>query len=575
MIIFEKVKWKNLLSTGDKGIEIDLNTKSSTLIVGPNGSGKSTLLDALSYGLFGKPHRDIKKSQLMNSINAKDCSVEIEFSIGPAKYKIVRGMKPNVFEIWQNGALMNQDSHSRDYQKILEQNILKLNHKSFHQIVMLGSSSFIPFMQLPTNTRREVIEDLLDINIFTKMNVLLKEKSAKLRDNLGAANYETDLLTEKISLQHKYINDLKSMDAEQQTKKQEKIAELEITVNNLIQQNELLSHDFASSYANLQSEWTQVNERKQKLLTSQGQIKSNISTLVKEAKFYDDNSECPTCAQLIANEFKEQKKHVCRSRAVELAKSQNDLLKNLEDVNASLKSLSEKIAEGSKLNNQILANNTNIRNFQSQIRDLEKEAANTSHTDIEAAQKTLDEYNAKLEELGKLKNSYYETGAYNQAISEMLKDTGIKTKIIQQYLPVMNKLVNQYLQTLDFYVSFTLDESFEEVIRSRHRDEFSYASFSEGEKMKIDLSLLFTWRQVARMKNSVSTNLLIFDEVMDSSLDDDGIENLQKIITATSDSDNTSIFIISHKKELSDSDKFAHKLIFEKSHNFSMMKVGK
>jgi DNA repair exonuclease SbcCD ATPase subunit len=572
LIIFEKVKWKNFLSTGDRWIEIELNTEASTLIVGANGSGKSTLLDALSFGLFGKPHRDIKKPQLMNSINQKECVVEVEFKIGSTSYKIVRGMKPNVFEIWQNGALMNQDSHNRDYQKILEQNILKLNHKSFHQIVMLGSSSFIPFMQLPTGTRREVIEDLLDINIFTKMNILLKEKTAKLRDNLGAANYESDLVSEKIRLQHNYIEDLKSMDAEQQTKKQDKIIELETKVNKLITENEKLSTEYETFYANLQAEWSEANEKKQKLLTWQGQIKNNISTVVKEARFYEDNSECPTCAQPIADDFKQKRTHVCRSRAKELSDGQDVLIRNLQAVGTVLQSLSVKIAEGSKLNNQVLANNTTIRNFQSQIRDLEKEAATKSNIDIADAEKTLAEYNTKMEGLGTLKNSYYESGAYNQAISEMLKDTGIKTKVIRQYLPIMNKLVNQYLQTLDFYVSFNLNESFEEVIRSRHRDEFSYASFSEGEKMKIDLSLLFTWRQVARTKNSVSTNLLILDEVMDGSLDDDGLENLQKIINFTTDSENTSIFIISHKKELSDSDKFKNKITFEKTGNFSVKK---
>ena len=572
MIVFEKVRWRNLLSTGDYWITIDLNTGSSTLIVGPNGAGKSTLLDALSYGLFGKPHRDIKKPQLLNSINQKDCVVEVEFSIGLVKYKVVRGMKPNIFEIWQNGTLMNQDSHSRDYQKILEQNILKLNHKSFHQIVMLGSSSFIPFMQLPTGTRREVIEDLLDINIFTKMNVLLKDRTAKLRDNLGAANYESELATEKIRLQHNYIEDLRTMEDEQQSKKQEKIAELEAKVNKLIQENEKLSAEYAAFYAGLQTEWNEASEKKQKLLTWQGQIKNNIATVVKEARFYEDNSECPTCAQPIADDFKQKRTHVCRSRAKELSAGQVELIKNLEAVGVVLDALSAKIMEGSKVNNHVLTNNTTIRNLQSQIRDLEKEAAAKSHIDIADAEKTLDEYNKKLEALGTLKNSYYEQGAYNQAISEMLKDTGIKTKVIRQYLPVMNKLVNQYLQTLDFYVSFTLNESFEEIIRSRHRDEFSYASFSEGEKMKIDLSLLFTWRQIARMKNSVSTNLLILDEVMDSSLDDDGLENLQKIINATADSDDTSIFIISHKKELSDSDKFKNKILFEKIGNFSVKK---
>jgi len=569
MILFEKVKWKNFLSTGDKFTEIDLNNGESTLIVGANGSGKSTLLDAIAFALFGKPHRDIKKNQIVNSINNKDCVVEVEFSLGNNHFRVIRGIKPNVFEIWQNDQLLNQESHTRDYQKILEQNILKLNHKSFHQIVMLGSSSFIPFMQLPAQHRREVIEDLLDINIFTKMNQLLKEKSSTLKDQISELGYEADVIAEKVRMQYKYIADLKNLDKEQDEKRQEKITILEEQVDTLLKKNQELTVLVEENYSHLQKQLDESTSLKQKLLSNKSSINTDIAAIVKEAKFYDSNDECPTCAQPIDLNFKKDKIHKCKSKASQLAKDQATLEKTLEEVNKSIAGVTESINDGKTFNTEILTNNVTIRNLQKQIKELEKEASTKKNIDLEASEKELQTLTLKQTEIGTQKNSLYEESTYNQAIAEMLKDTGIKTKVIKQYLPVMNKLINQYLQTLDFFVSFHLNESFEETIKSRHRDDFSYSSFSEGEKQRIDLALLFTWRQVAKMKNSVSTNLLILDETFDSSLDSDGVDNLLRILQTLDE--NTSVFVISHKTDILDG-KFKNKIEFYKEKNFSFSK---
>lgn len=570
MILFKTVRWRNFLSTGDKFTEIKLHEAPTTLIVGPNGSGKSTLLDALSFALFGKPHRDINKPQMVNSINNRDCEVEVEFSINSTEYVVRRGLKPGIFEIYQNGNLLNQESHSRDYQRVLEQNILKLNHKSFHQIVVLGSSSFVPFMQLPSSTRREVIEDLLDINIFTKMNQILKEKSALLREQLGQANHETELVKEKIVMQQKYIKDLKAKDQEHAQKNQEIINDLEKQVQDLINVNTELQTGISEKQSEAKQRLSKAQDKRNTLHTYKIQIESNISGVIKEAKFYEEHNECPTCAQSIDTGFKNKRIHSCKSRAKDLNEGRSKLAEELQKIETELNSAGSILTECNDRQSQCQANLLTISSLQKQIVSLEKEQLEKKTDDIDAAEKTLEDMKAQGDELNSLRSKYYEEGTYNQVIAELLKDTGIKTKVIRQYLPVMNKLVNQYLQTLDFFVSFTLDESFNEIIRSRHRDEFSYASFSEGEKMKIDLSLLFTWRQIARMKNSVSTNLLILDETFDSSLDGEGTENLLKIFT-TLDNE-TNVFVISHRKELMESSKFLRGIQFEKINGFSKLK---
>ena len=569
MIVFKSLKYKNFLSTGDYFTSIDLLKSPTTLIVGHNGSGKSTILDAISFGLFGKPHRDINKPQLVNSINNRDCIVEVEFSVGPTAFRIVRGLKPGIFEIYQNTVLINQESHSRDYQKILEQNILKLNHKSFHQIVVLGSSSFIPFMQLPNNARREVIEDLLDINIFTKMNIVLKERTAKLRELLNNTNYEIDLIREKIKMQEKYIGDLKNLDAENVAKNVIQIQELQKEIDELISENDGINKTIGTELETVKKESVRLTNMKSKLATYQTQIEAKIKALVRDAKFYEENNNCPTCAQVLDVAFKEEKLGKVKLKNDELSQARNDLIDELNTVGDEIHAVTEKLNGYSKLNNIILSNNMTVSSIQKQIKLLEVESAKSKNTDIASAETALSDLNSNSSELNDRRAGYYEEGTYNQAISEMLKDTGIKTKVIRQYLPVMNKLINGYLQVLDFFVSFNLDEAFDETIRSRHRDEFSYASFSEGEKQRIDLALLFTWRQIARMKNSISTNLLILDETFDSSMDADGVENLIKILKTLED--NTNVFIISHKTDALDG-KFSAKLEFYKEKNFSYCK---
>ena len=564
MIVFKRCKYRNFLSTGDKFTTIELDASPSTLIVGQNGSGKSTLLDALSFALFGKPHRDIKKPQLLNSINNRDCEVEVEFSVGQTEFKVARGIKPNKFEIIQNGVLINQESHSRDYQKILEQNILKLNHKSFHQIVVLGSSSFIPFMQLPNNARREVIEDLLDINIFTKMNVVLKERTAKLREVLTNTTYEIDLIREKIKMQEKYIGDLKNLDAEKVAKNVVQIQDLQKEIDGLLEDNKSLF--VGDLLEKVKKEMVKLTDTKNKLTTYQTQIEAKIAALVRDAKFYEENNNCPTCAQVLDVAFKEEKLGKVKLKARELSEAKEELIDEMNTVMDEIKNASIGLEGYTKVSNAIMTNNVTIASIQKQIKSLEAESAESKNTDIASAEIALSDLNSNSADLNDRRAGYYEEGTYNQAIAEMLKDTGIKTKIIRQYLPIMNKLINNYLQVLDFFVSFNLNESFEETIKSRHRDSFTYSSFSEGEKSRIDLALLFTWRQIARMKNSTSTNLLVLDETFDSSLDADGVENLIKIL-GTLESD-TNVFIISHKHDALDG-KFKAKIEFYKEKNFS------
>ena len=572
MIYFKKVKWKNFLSTGNDWTEVQLDRSPTTLIVGQNGSGKSTLLDALSFGLFGKPHRNINKPQLINSINNKNCEVEVEFQIGQHHFEIKRGIKPGKFEIWQNGNMINQSSAAKDYQKFLEQNILKLNHKSFHQIVVLGSSSFIPFMQLPAHHRREVIEDLLDIGIFSKMNLILKEKESKLKEQINNITYEYDLSKEKISLQKKYIRDITEINDGQINKNKEQIKSYQDEIIELQANSKDASDEIETLQEGLADNLKKQHDKKQQLLHFKAQFEAKVKTVVKDAKFYEENDECPTCSQSIDSDLRHEKLTTAKSAAKEL----NEAISNaseqstiVEQAIERLNSIAEQVRE--KTSN-ISSNNSTISRLQGQIHDLETELENLTGStgDLAKANKELAELQDARDVLSEEKLKLVDAKSYNQAASEMLKDTGIKTKVIKQYLPVINNLVNKYLQVLDFFVSFHLDESFTETIKSRHRDSFNYASFSEGEKQRIDLALLFTWRQIARMKNSTSTNLLILDETFDSSLDHDGIDNLMKILYTLDD--NTNVFVISHKGDLLDG-KFRSKIEFIKEHNFSKMRA--
>lgn len=574
MIVFEKIRWKNFLSTGNDFTEVQLNKSPTTLIVGQNGAGKSTLLDALSFALFGKPHRNINKPQLVNSINNKNAEVEVNFTIGSHKFSVIRGIKPTKFEIWQNGNMINQSSAAKDYQKFLEQNILKLNHKSFHQIVVLGSSSFIPFMQLPAGHRRDVIEDLLDIGVFSKMNLILREKDSKLKEEINNISYEYDLNKEKIALQKKYIRDITELNEDQIEKKTDQIDANHDEIEELNMVNEELSEEIEKLQDGLADAVKQAHDEKQSLSQFQFQFKSQIKDVVKDAKFYEENDSCPTCSQEIDEDLRNSKLETAKQKASELNKAigvAHDKLVAVEEEITLLNNISEKVREKTS---SISTNNSTITRLQKQVHDLESEidSLRGSTGDLAKANSELSELQEARNVLSEEKLKLIDTKSYNQAASEMLKDTGIKTKVIKQYLPVMNNLVNKYLQVLDFFVQFNLDESFNETIKSRHRDAFNYASFSEGEKQRIDLALLFTWRQIARMKNSTSTNLLILDETFDSSLDHDGIDNLMKILY-TLDDQNTNVFVISHKGDLLDG-KFRSKIEFIKEHNFSKIKAA-
>jgi len=570
MITFTRLTYANFLSVGNSEISIDLNSTRSTLVVGHNGAGKSLMLDALSFALFGKPHRNINKPQLINSINGKNCLVTVEFKIGPVEYKIIRGLKPNIFEIWQNNILVNQESHSRDYQKLLETNILKLNHKSFHQVVVLGSSNFIPFMQLPAHARREVIEDLLDIGIFSKMNAVLKESSSKLRDALKDTDYQLNSIKEKIELQDKHIDSLHAISEKNVVKYEEEIADLRAQIDQMLEENAEYSREYNESFGKTQSKMQRQEKTKTTLLSYERQIKDNIKRVVGDSKFYEENTSCPTCNQMIDEDMRSKKLHDCKEQAKTLDSGYSQLKTTLQEASDELSSTLVELQRLQQLNNKISTNQSCIHNYEKRISDLQILMNKSKDSvDLEGAHSILESLHRDKDTLNECKATQLDERTYNEVISELLKDTGIKTKVIRQYLPIMNKLINQYLQILDFFVSFNLDENFNETIRSRHRDDFSYSSFSEGEKSRIDLSLLFSWRQIAKMKNSSNTNLLILDEVFDSSLDSDGVDNLLKIM-ATLDAD-TRIFIISHKQDVLEG-KFDQKIEFEKQKNFTTIK---
>ena len=571
MIIFKTVRYKNFLSTGDNWTEIQLDRSKHTLVVGQNGSGKSTMLDAISYGLFGKSHRSIKKAQLVNSINDKGMVVEVEFSVGSKNYKVVRGIKPIKFEIYVDGTMINQNSHNKEYQKVLEQNILKLNHKTFHQVVVLGSSSFIPFMQLSALNRRDVIEDLLDIGVFSKMNALLKEKNAVLKEKLNTVYHQIAMNETKVDAQKKYIRDVSKLNHDVQKQKEDFIEETTAEINKLVDENaknQKVAEKVTKEISPLLKAQQGTLER---LNGFEAEFNTKIKNLVKEAKFYENNEECPTCTQTIAEGFREQKLEQARATAAELQTAKVELVVEKDSTNRKISEFESKVEEVQVLLSEINSNVRTMATYTANIKKTQEEISSLSsnQSDMAAANAEYDELMKEYHELVADRSTMNDQSAYNTVISEMLKDSGIKTKVIKQYLPVINQMVNQYLSILDFYVHFDLDEKFEETIRSRHRDSFSYDSFSEGEKQRIDLALLFTWRQVAKMKNSISTNLLILDETFDSSLDEAGIDNLLKIIHTLGE--DTNVFIISHKGEILEG-KFESKIEFTKVKNFSQIK---
>ena len=566
MILFNKVRWKNLLSTGNTFIEVDLSKNHTTLIVGDNGSGKSTMLDALCFALFNKPFRDIKKEQLINTINMGGVEVEVEFSIGKKQYLVRRGIKPNFFEIYCDNELIDQDAANIDYQKYLEQNILKINYRSFTQVVILGSSSFVPFMQLKTQHRKEVVEDILDIKVFSAMNLLVKQKQKEIETEVKDIEKEVEHLKEKIDIQEKHI-------AEAQKQQQSTIDEYK---------NKIESNNNVIAGYNAKIEQIQINIKTQKdTISDEDSVKKNLKKLEnfeltienkvskkkKDIKFYSEKDECPTCKQDIDQQFKTsmvdegQKKLSELEKALEqLNKEVNGKQRRLEEITTEYEKIKLKEIQIAKYNQSI----TELNNFNTKI-NLDIDKIINSSKNVSEAKGTLKTYNENLQEKDNKKISTLEEMDYINAAKQMLLDSGIKTKIIKMYLPIMNQLINKYLQSMDFFVNFKLDEEFNETIKSRFRDDFSYASFSEGEKMRIDLALLFTWRAIAKMKNSVSTNLLILDEIFDSSLDVNGTDDFLKIIHTLQDEN---VFIISHKTDML-VDKFANQIKVEKYKNFT------
>jgi len=565
LIHFNYVRWKNFLSTGNNFTEIQLDRSSTTLIIGENGAGKSTILDALCFGLFGKPFRNINKPQLLNSVNASNCLVEVEFKVGGKDVKVVRGIKPNIFEIYINGKMYNQDANSRDYQKYLEQQILKLNYRSFTQVVILGSSTFIPFMQLKARHRREVVEEILDIQIFSLMNMILKQKLKTIEADHRELEYKESLTSEKLLLKERYIQDIQdnrrklieektvliSGNEEEIFKKKRKISDLQDDIECM--------HEKISNAAKVVEQFDKLNDLNSQLKTKHRSHKRLI-------KFFEENEDCPTCQQHIDEVFKDTMISKENNKYDKLTVGIKELADKLEATKVKINIINE-------VNKNIQSNNVEIAKENSSIGELEKFNAaldteikqlQDGHVDKKDHEEVVN-LREEFDTVSKEKNKLREEKIYNEAVRTMLTDQGIKTKIIKQYLPIMNKLINTYLTSMEFYVNFTLDENFDETIKSRYRDDFTYASFSEGEKMRIDLALLFTWRAVAKMKNSANTNLLILDEIFDSSLDGTGTDEFLKILNTLGDEN---VFVISHKQDAL-ADKFRSTIRFEKVKNFS------
>jgi len=565
LIIFKTVRWRNFLSTGNTFIEIYLNKKSTTLIIGENGAGKSTVLDALCFGLFGRPFRNINKPQLLNSINNRNCVVEIEFEIGSKKLKVIRGIKPTIFEIYINGKMYNQDANARDYQRYLEQQILKLNYQSFSQVVILGSSTFVPFMQLRARHRREVVEEILDIQIFSLMNMLLKMKLRDIDNDIKNTEYQHDLTREKVVLHKKYIEDIKKNKKEFINEKslllasnEKEISKKKLDIKSHLDNNEKLLLQISDN--------DKVMKTYAKLKEIRGTLREKKKNNVGMVEFFENNADCPTCEQHIDENFKEDM-----------------IIKHQEEVNkftGALVELKETLLKSSKrqefiseIATTIRENEVHVARENSSIIQLEKfnSTLQTEIDQLQSGETSKPDYNKlkklelKMAAVEKQKKELKEEQTYSEAVRNMLQDTGIKTKIIKQYLPIMNKLINTYLTAMEFYVNFTLDENFNETIKSRYRDEFTYDSFSEGEKMRIDLALLFTWRAIAKMKNSTNTNLLMLDEIFDSSLDSTGTDEFLKILNTLG---GENVFVISHKQDVL-VDKFKSTIRFEKVKNFS------
>lgn len=569
MINFKKITWKNFLSTGNSPNTVLLNKSTTTLIIGKNGEGKSTILDALTFALFGKPFRNINKPQLVNSINQKNCSVEVEFSIGMKEYKIVRAIKPNAFQIWCDNELLNQDAASKDYQKVLEQQILKLNYKTFTQVVVLGSASFVPFMQLPSHQRREVIEDILDIKIFSTMNQLLKEKIQGTKDEIVRTEQSISLAKQRVEAQKQIIETLSQAKSASLDSLAAKIAANDASIRSTNVLVESLSAEIAALTEQVEAK-DGVADDVEKARSLKTRLITKTEHCQHHTEFFSENDVCPSCSQDISNEYKKQ---VLKDLNAKIADNDN----KTKELDVVLTRLNTRLTELNEIQKQITDKNINLSTYNTQISMLNKMNTELAAEMRESHEDTsnVDEEKAKMKALAKdalekiqEKTSLQERRALEEVASALLKDTGIKTAIIREYLPAMNQLINKFLVAMDTFIHFELDEAFNEVIKSRHRDDFTYASFSEGEKMRIDLAILFTWRQIAKMKNSVNTNLLILDEIFDSSLDVAGTDYFLQLMDTMGE--NTNVFVISHKGDQL-FDKFRSVIKFEKRNDFSVI----
>ena len=570
MIIFKKLSWKNFLSTGNYKTTLDLTRHETTLVSGENGAGKSTMLDALTYSLFGKSFRGINIPQLVNSINDKDCVVEIEFSIGKDDYKIIRGQKPKIFEIYKNNKLVDQDSKAKDYQKTLEENILKMSYKAFCQIVILGSSNYIPFMKLSANDRRLIVENLLDIDIFSSMNSVLKTKISESKEKIKDLDYQVELMKNKMEAQEKFIKSIENRSDKTLEKYETEIKSTNEMIDTLDEEIEHLRNQ-VSGLTNETTEKSNLTQSLQKIRNLNSQIVNKINTIDDDIKFYEDNDTCPTCTQSISENFKSEvvteklkKKEECEAGIEEMEKQTKDLEDSISKINGVLDTIKE-------LENSITDKKSSQRSAKNYLQKLQSEVelANNERQSINEEKSKLKDLALEGKDLVVERMEKMSEKQYFDYASVLLKDGGIKSKIIKHYLPIMNKLINKYLVSMDFFCQFNLDESFDETIKSRHRDEFTYQSFSEGERLRIDLSLLLAWREISRLRNSTNCNLLILDEVFDSSLDAVGTEEFLKLLNTFGNKSN--IFVISHKSD-SMTDKFQNHIVLEKKNNFSRIK---
>tara|TARA_R100000426_G_scaffold36018_2_gene28908 strand:+ start:302 stop:2047 length:1746 start_codon:yes stop_codon:yes gene_type:complete len=566
MIVFEKIRWKNFLSTGNVFSEIDLETARTNLIVGSNGAGKSTILDALTFSLFARPFRKISKSMLVNSINEKDCVAEIEFRIGKINYKVIRGMKPSKFEIYCNGQAWNQDSSQLEQQKNFEANVLKMNYKSFTQIVVLGSSTFVPFMKLPGGQRREIIEDILDIQVFSTMNVLLKDKMRGNNEELRDIDYQLDLLKDRIELQKQHMFSLEKKTQEEIDRKKEKINEYKNTELQGAEEVTILTEQICKLNKEMQ-DYSKSSEKLSKLNTYLIKLTHKMNTCKKENKFFESNYVCPTCTQELSEEFRNEKLKEGKTKVNEMNIGFEDLQKAIGDEQKRFDKFTELSTEVNNINTTISQTNFQLLTIRKQVESIQDEIKELegSTPDKKAEYDKLQSLVSNKKEYSKQHADLKKDRDVLTTAGQLLKDNGIKTRIIKTYLPTMNKLINDFLQRMEFYVNFTLDENFDEIIKSRYRDVFSYDSFSEGEKARIDIALLLTWRSIAKLKNSVDTNLLILDEIFDGSLDQSGTSDLGWILRNFDE--NTKVFVISHKQGLDD--KFDRTITVNKDKNYS------